>query len=953
MSDLLNDLKRSIEGEVRFDAITRKIYSVDASIYEVEPIGVIIPKNRQDIVNAIIIAKRHGVSIVPRGAGTGITGACLGQGLVLDLSKHLNKIIEVDYENEYVVCEPGVVQDQLNEALSEKGYRLGPDTSTGNRATLGGMIGNNAAGAHSLKYGKMVDVVESVDVILSSGETIKFRQLTPKGWNEKLSLDTAEGHIYRTIERIQKEYHDEIENRFPHIPRRASGYNLDELIKSPNPNLAKLIVGSEGSLGIITSVKLKIAKKPLVTGISLIHFHDMIEGMRTISKILLHQPIAVEMIDHHIINMGKLSPSLKNKLGWLQGNPQAVFAVEFEAPTKKEVKEKIDNFEAQMKQESIGYANSHLLSEEEMNNLWAVRKSGLGLLLSKRSYSRAIGFIEDISIAPEKLAEFMVKFLDCLKKHGKEAGVYGHVGPGCMHIRPFINLRDWEDLQHMLAIMEEVSALVLQFGGALSGEHGDGRVRSWTNPIMFGDKLYQAFKEIKEAFDPENELSQGNKVHGQSLLENLRMDPETKIHPIKTFLDFKQEGGFELAVDLCNGNGLCRKKEAVMCPSFQVTGDEYDTTRARAQTLRSIVNGRLPIESFTSPEVYDVLDLCLECKGCKTECPSQVDMAKMKAEFLYQYQQKHGYSLRSKIFGYVGEINKLASPFSSLFNWINRSALGQAMLERVGIATQRPLPQLTNRTFSKWFKDFPQTNFDKKVVLFNDTYTEYNHPEIGQAAVKILQGLGYGVIIPPWQCCGRPLISKGMLEQAKDKAAKLVENLHPYAQQGIPILGLEPSCILTLKDDFTSLLGSTNPQAIEVSKLCYTIDEFLYGLVQRNEFNLPFDDEERSVLLHGHCHQKALVGTKATMEVLKAIPGFTVAEIPSGCCGVAGSFGYETEHYPLSMQIGELKLFPAIRASNIETLLVADGMSCRGQITHGTSRRAFHLVEAIANKMKN
>lgn len=952
MKSLENDLKNNFKGDVHFDQLSKKIYSVDASIFEVEPIGIVIPKDKQDLLDALQIATEYKVATIPRGAATGITGGCLGKGLIIDTSKYLNKILEINIKEKYAICEPGVIQDRLNEALSPFGYRLGPDTSTGNRATIGGMLANNAAGARSLHYGRMVDHVESVEIALTGGRLMDCSLLDKSQWAAKIQQENIEGHIYREVARIQHQYREEIQHRFPKIPRHVSGYNLDQLLAESPINFSKLIAGSEGTLGIATQIKVKIAKKLKHTGLCVIHVKDMIGTMNDVISMLDFCPISLEMIDDKILEMGRLSPSVRNKLGWLIDKPQAVFVAEFEAETSQEVHKKLDAFSAKMKSLNIGYAHVLLDNTKEMNNVWDVRKAGLGLLLSKRTYNRAIAFIEDVSVAPENLALFMKEFCDYLKRVGKQAGIYGHVGSGCMHIRPYIDLRKPEEITQMVQIMSDVSDMVLRYSGALSGEHGDGLIRSWLNEKMFGKKLYQAFKELKAAFDPQNLMNPGKIVHGPHVTQDLRLSPDIKQVSISTFLDFSEEGGLELAVDMCNGNGQCRKAEKVMCPSFQVSGDEYDTTRARAQSLRAVINGRLPIEEFTGNALYEVLDLCLECKGCKTECPSQVDMAKMKAEFLYQYQEKHGYSLRSRLFGHIDTINRLSAPFASVFNCLSKTTFVKSILTWFGISPQRELPRLANERFSSWFKKQSQQPYQKKVVLFNDTYTEFNHPEIGKAAYAILSSLGYEIILVSGFCCGRPLISKGLLRQAKTKAHRLLKELLPFAKSEFPIIGLEPSCLSAIKDDFKGLIGTSHADLSTVINACTTLDEFLCKHLIDGKLPLPFIGGNSTVLVHGHCHQKSLVGTQPTLDALRGIPGFNVKEIDSGCCGVAGSFGYEKEHYEFSMKIGNLRLLPAVREASFDTIIVASGISCRSQIHHGSDRKAIHLAEAIANQLK-
>lgn len=950
MQTLEQELKDAIHGEVHFDEISRRAYSVDASIYEIEPIGIVVPRGKQDLIKTIKIAYSHGIPVIARGAATGITGGCIGKGLIIDTSKYLTHILSINFSREQARCEPGVVQDNLNAVLSPKGYQLGPDTSTGNRATLGGMTANNAAGARSLRYGKMVDHVEKVEMILANGDVVLFEEIDDSIWEQKRQQQDLEGEIYREIFRILQTYRQEILDHFPKIPRRVSGYNLDELVKPGPINLAKLIVGSEGTLGIISEITVKIVPKPKARGLCLLHFDDMISAMRWVPKILSFDPLSVEMIDDTIIKLGKQNPAMRGKMEWLQGDPKAIFAVGFEGDSPGQVEQKLINFTNEARKANMGYSQLFLNQPAQIENVWAVRKAGLGILMSKRSYNRAVAFLEDVTVSPENLAPFMDRFCQYLASKGKEAGIYGHVGSGCMHVRPFLDLRNPEELALMNEMMQDISSLLLEYGGAMSGEHGDGIIRSWLNPKMFGDKLYQAFVDVKTAFDPNHLMNPGKIVRPMNHLKHLRLSPETFTEHPQTFLDFTKEGGFALAVDMCNGNGLCRKKEGVMCPSFQADNDEYHSTRARAQALRAIVHGQLKVNNFSNKEVYDVLDLCISCKGCKTECPSQVDMAKMKAEFLYQYQETHGYSLRSRLFGHIGKVNRFLSPFAKVFNWLGSTLLAKQIQQWAGIAPARTLPRLASERFSKWFMHYKQPETaTKPVVLFNDTFNEFNHPEIGQAAVKVLNHLGYQVILPPWKCCGRPLLSKGMLKQAKEGAEQLIDTLHPYAAQGIPIIGLEPSCLLAIRDDFSDMIKGESLEVIQSH--CLTFDEFLAKLIDKGEFVLPFTNETLQVKVHGHCHQKALVGTKHILRILRSIPGLEVSEISSGCCGMAGSFGYEAEHYDFSMKIGGLVLFPAIEVSPNDTVIIADGTSCRSQIADGTERKAKHLAEFLNEQL--
>lgn len=955
MKGLEQELRDSIQGEVYFDTMTRHVYSVDASIFEIKPLGIVIPKNKQDLQRTVEIASHFHIPLTVRGAATGITGGCLGRGLILDVSKYLNQILKINIQEQYAICEPGVIQDDLNRMLAPAGYRLGPDTSTGNRATLGGMLANNAAGARSLRYGKMADHVQEVELLLADGKTLSFSSISEEEWKRKNQQGDQEGEIYRTLWRIKHEDEEEIKQRFPSIPRRVSGYNLDELLKHAPFNVSKLIAGSEGTLGIATQISMNIVPKPRATALLLLFFADLLDAFRPISELLTYHPLSLELIDDQIIQLGRASPLVRNQLEWLKGDPKAILIIEMEAETLQEAEDKVSYLLAQMNQQKIGYLRLPILHPDQMAHVWDLRKSGLGILLSKRTYSRAIAFLEDISIPPEQLASFMERFCSYLSIYGKQAGIYGHVGAGCMHVRPYLNLHDPSELILMRQMMLDISSLLLEYGGALSGEHGDGWIRSWLNPKMFGEKIMRDFQQIKTAFDPFNLMNPGKIIPLTDQWEDLRAKPGESLQSPKTFLDFKAEGGFELAADLCNGNGLCRKKEGVMCPSFQATHEEFHSTRARAQALRAIIHKRLPLNAFTSQGMYDVMDLCLSCKGCKTECPSQVDMAKFKSEFLYHYQEKHGYSLRSRLFGHIALLNSWMAPFARIFNCMNQWQIVKKGLERIGISSKRTLPSLALQRFSSWFAYYGQpSDLQKVVILFNDTFTEFHHPEVGQSAVRLLNNLGYRVLLSTRSCCGRPALSKGLLPTAQKQARRLIQRLWPYAQYGYPIIGLEPSCLLTLKDDYISLVQAKGEQARQLKQVldqCWTLDEFLAQLIDKGEFHFPIQSKEKRVKVHGHCYQKALGGMESTLKVLKAIPDFQVKEIPSGCCGMAGSFGYEKEHEAISMKIGELCLFPTIRACQPEEWIIANGMSCRHQIKDGTQRQAMHLAEALVKHL--
>ncbi len=819
-------LKEKISGEMRFDNINKKIYSIDASIYELEPLGIVIPRDEEDLFHILQIADEFKIPVTARGAATGITGACLGKGLIVDTSRYLNRILKIDIDGQYAVCQPGVVQDRLNEALSPHGYRLGPDTSTGNRATLGGMLANNSAGARSLVYGSMRDHIQEVKLALAGGDLFHCLPLEEEAFQAKLQLPTREGHIYRKTNQVLGQFAADIRAYTPDIPRHVSGYNLKGLLEDPSHNLSKLIAGSEGTLGIVTEMKVKISLKPRCTGLCLIAISTLIPALKHIPQMLSYHPLSLEMIDNRILTAAAKTPLAKST-HWLDPDAQAIFIAEFEGANLNEVREKLHHFSQAMKKAGFGYQVTLLTDQNEMQSVWDVRKAGLGLLLSKRSYSRAIAFIEDLSIAPERLAPFMQEFTEYLATQGKQAGIYGHIGSGCMHIRPYIDLRDPHEVILMRQMMVDVARLVKKYKGAMSGEHGDGLIRSWLNESFFGNALYQAFIEVKEAFDPHHRMNPGKIVRGPSPTENLRLSPETPVRKITTFLDFSEEGGIELAVDLCNGNGQCRKAEGVMCPSFQVSGDEYDTTRARAQALRNLIQGKIDLKSTGGKEIHGILDLCIECKGCKRECPSQVDMAKMKSEFLHAYQEQHGYLKRNRLFADLRHHNTRSSQAPQLFNFLANSSFGNLFKIWVVITTKRPLPELAHETFTVWFEKQPQTHFKKTVILFVDTYTQYNEPSIGKAACTVLNALRYNVRLVSQECCGRPLLSKGFLTQAKEQAQKLVNALSQSSQLTHPIIFLEPSCASAVRDDYQGLLGRQGEAYKTVRAYTYTLDEFL------------------------------------------------------------------------------------------------------------------------------
>ncbi len=964
MTDLYSELRRDLEGEVRFDKMTRQLYSTDASMYQIEPIGVVVPRHEDDLQAAVELARRHVVPVLPRGGGTSLAGQCVGEALMMDLSTHMNRILDLNLEEEWVKVQPGVVQDQLNRFLAPHGYLFGPDTSTSNRATIGGMTGNNSAGSRSVIYGKTLDHVIEVDAILSDASRVTFAPLEPEGMEAKLRGEGLEGHIYREVLRIAEENRAEVERRFPKLLRRVSGYNLDEMLKGPTPNLAKLLVGSEGTLAVSRAMKLKIVPMPKARAVMVVHFTDMIRAVETDEAVLAHGPSAAELIDRRIIRQAQASPLFEGKTGFLEGDPGAIVVVEFYGDSRAEVVDKLDKLETDLKRKKMGYAHVRAVEPHEQALVWELRKGGLGLLMGTRSEAKPVAFVEDTAVDPAKLPGFLTAFEEIVTRHGTTAGYYGHCSVGCLHIRPFIDLKRPDEREKMMGIFEEVATLVEEFGGTISGEHGDGLARSWLIERLFGPKLRQAFEDVKAAYDPTGLMNPGKIVDPPSPTDNLRLGDFYRNRLLETTLDFSRDGGFNFAVEMCNGNGQCRKLDAgTMCPSFQVTKDDRHSTRGRANAIRGLIAGTLNLGEFTGSGMYEVMDLCLECKACKTECPSKVDMAKIKYEFLHQYHRAHGTPLRTRLFSRPDLINRLGSAAAPLSNWMMAGPWKGLMQRCMGIAPRRRLPAFATQRFSKWFRGRPRNGASAgeagqgaerpKVVLFHDTFMEYNQPELGRDTVEILEAAGYEVVLAKRKCCGRALISKGLLDKARKFARHNVNVLKAFAEQGIPIVGVEPSCLLTIKDDYRDLLPG--PDTELVAAHVTTVDEFLAKLVRDGKLEFSGNGaggQPREVVLHGHCHQKALVGTGPTLEVLRALPGANVREVNSGCCGMAGSFGYEHEHYETSIAVGETRLFPDLRETPQDAVIVADGISCRQQIAHGVSRRARHLVEVVAEALR-
>lgn len=952
--DFANELRGSFSGEIRFDRFSRRLYSTDASIYQIEPLGVLIPRNHEDVAAAVALAGRYCLPLLPRGGGTSLAGQTVGAAIVIDYSKYMNRILEVNLEEGSARVQSGVVLDQLNSHLKNTGWQFGPDVSTSNRATIGGMIGNNSCGSHSILWGKTIDHVRELHILFSNGEEARFREADEELWKKKVSEPTFEGKVYRAVERLAGEHRSDILERYPKIMRRVGGYNLDSFLDFRKRNLSRLIVGSEGTLATYTEALVGLVPAPKLSALDIVHFSDLLQAMEATDEILALRPAAVELVDKMLLDLTRRQPAFARRMRFVLGDPAALLIVEFYGDSQDELDQKLRELDQRLKGRALGTAFVHASRPEEQADVWAIRKAGLGLLSSIRGDAKPIAFVEDTAVDPRNLAQYVSRFQKILAHHGTRAGFYGHASVGCLHIRPMINLKDEKQVWTMAAIAEAVKDLVVEFKGALSAEHGDGLLRSQWNRELFGDRLYGAFCQLKHEFDPAGIMNPGKIVEASSMTGHLRYGPSYSSVQLSTHLDFSREGGLASAVEQCNGMGACRKVDSgTMCPSYMATRDEEHSTRGRANLLRAVLSRALPHEEYTGRRLFEALDLCLECKACKTECPANVDMAKLKYEFLAHYNARHGVSLRSKAFGNIRRMSRLAAATAPVSNWILQSSVFRHTVQRaLGIHPARKLPRFAQETFQKWFeKHRASLSGDEtpEVILFNDTFTNYNEPPVGRAALRLLESAGLRVGLPEVGCCGRPLISKGLLGAAKEAARSNVARLLPFVRAGAWIVGCEPSCILTLRDDYPDLIPAVDTRQIAERSL--TLEEFLSGRLTEGRWKPSFIDRRQPILFHGHCHQKSLVGSAPALQLLRLPPGFEVREIESGCCGMAGSFGYEAEHFEISMRIGEMRLFPAIWGAPKETQIVASGISCRQQIFHGTGRSARHLAEVLADAL--
>lgn len=955
---ILENLNHKLSGNILFDDLHKTLYATDASVYRKIPLAVAFPKNETDLKILIDFATKNNVTLIPRTAGTSLAGQCVGDGIVVDISKHFTNILSFDEQAKTITLQPGIVRDSLNTFLKPFGLFFGPNTSTSNRCMIGGMVGNNSSGSTSIKYGVTRDKVLQIDAILSDGSPAFFKEITSTEFIDKTKEDSLEGKIYKSIydELSQEENQNEIKNEFPkpEIHRRNTGYAVDELLDSELfggekniINVAKLLAGSEGTLAFSTAITLQLDHLPPTNSIMVCsHFRSINESLKATVIAMKHNLYNCELMDKTILDCTKNNRELAKNRFFLQKDPEAVLMLEVAANTLPEAELLADKLIADLEKNNFGYHHPKVYGND-IAKVHYLRKAGLGALGNMIGDKKAVACIEDTAVTLEDLPNYIEEFTKIMDKYQQNAVYYAHAGAGELHLRPILNLKKKEDVFLFRKITTETAELVKKYKGSFSGEHGDGIVRAEFIPLMIGDKNYQLLRRIKKAFDTNNIFNKGKITDAFPMDKNLRYEVDRIEPEIKTFQDFSDSEGILRLAEKCNGSGDCRKPvEAggTMCPSYRATKNEKDTTRARANTLREFLTNSKEVNKFNHQELKEVFDLCLSCKACASECPSNVDIATIKAEFLYQYQETNGYSFRNKLFANNAKYNKLGSKLPKITNFFTNSLLAKKVL---GVATERSVPKLANETLESWLKKHQPKSSTKAVYLFNDEFTNYYDSEIGKDAVILLEKLGYEVKNIAHDESGRSHISKGFLKEAKTICNNNVAVFKDVISNEIPLIGIEPSAILTFRDEYIRL-ADDKTSAEKIAKNTFTFEEFLAKEVAKENIDLSlFTSEKKDIKIHAHCHQKVLSGTMSSFNVLNIPKNYTVTIMNTGCCGMAGSFGYEKEHYEVSMQVGEDTLFPKIRNCSAETEIAAAGTSCRHQIFDGTKRIAKHPITLL------
>ncbi len=972
MKDIFSSFSEIFEGEFHFDTLHKRLYATDASVYRKIPEAVAFPKNINAIKQLIKFASENKISLVPRTAGTSLAGQCVGNGIIVDVSKYMVDILELDEVNKTVRVQPGVIRDELNAYLQPYGLFFGPNTSTSNRCMIGGMVGNNSSGTTSIQYGVTRDKVLELTTVLSNGEEVTFSNLSNQEFQKKRNLHSLEGKIYQTIytELASEEVQEQIRREFPkpEIHRRNTGYAIDALIETTvfNPevttpiNLCKLLTGSEGTLAFTTAIVLQLDDLPPPSSAMIVAQYSTLKNcLNDINEVMKHDLYTCEMMDDVILNCTKKSKKYDSYRFFVQGEPKALLMLEVRASTDQYLELKLAKLQEGLKRTQLS-DSAPVLKGDEIKMALDLRKAGLGLLGNMVGDAKAVACIEDTAVALEDLPNYIKEFTALMENYKQEAVYYAHAGAGELHLRPILNLKTEEGVAYFRKITTDVAKLVKKYKGSFSGEHGDGIVRAEFLELQIGTENFKLLKRIKKAFDPTNIFNPGKITDAWPMDQSLRTNPGERQPEIKTLMDFSGSEGILKLAEQCNGSGDCRKTAEMpgaMCPSYHATKNEKDTTRGRANILREVLLSSDQINKFNSSDLKEAFDLCIGCKACGNECPSNVDMATAKAEFLYQYQAANGVSMSTTLLGKSSKYNKLASKFPSLANYIFKAKWTSKLVKNFsGIAHQRELPYISSKSFSKIHqksinKEFKNKIGYKNVLLFVDEFSNYLESDIAKDCYDLLVGLGYSVTVIDCLDSARALISKGFLLEAKEIVNKNISYLKDSVSENSPLIGIEPSAILGFRDEYLRL-ADDRLSSKKISENTYLIEEFLSAEIGKDRVtSAQFTSEEKRIKIHIHCHQKSLSNQKVTFDILNLPKNYTPTIITSGCCGMAGSFGYEKDHYHLSMEIGELKLFPAVRKASAETIIAANGTSCRHQINDGTQRKALHPVSILRNAL--
>jgi FAD/FMN-containing dehydrogenase/Fe-S oxidoreductase len=950
-SSFLNELVKIKTSEIKCSELDLALYSTDASLYQLKPVAVAIPSSQEDLITIVALAHQYKIPILPRGSATSLAGQTTNEALVIDFTKYFNKIIEINPDNKEAIVQPGVIRDQLNAETVKYGLHFAPDPATTSRATIGGMIANNSSGTRSIQYGKTIDHIKALKVLLADGTILNLSQKNPEEWEKLSSQNTQEGLIYKQFREIIFNHAEAIEKAYPKVLRRVQGYPLDEFVNCENWNLAKLFSGSEGSLGIIIEATINLEPIPKHRAAITLHYDDRLNAIREVKEMIAFDPAAIEMLDYNVFEKSvknNMTRELHQRL--IIGEPKATLSVEFFTLTQEELENKILSFLDWISKHSSAYAFPVLRTAKELEDSWSLRKNGLGLIMGDPEGRKPIPFVEDMAIPLEHLAEYIENILHLCHKKGVETILYAHASVGVLHVRPSLDMTKKEDIDLMKEISDEMFLLVKKYKGSWSGEHGDGRNRGHRLRDYFGEEVYQCLKDVKNIFDPAHIMNPGIIIDVPPMDKNLRYGPEYRDKKNNFVYHYRHDHSFEALVHNCSGVGACRNKTGgTMCPSFKATENEEDSTRGRANALRMAISGQMGFESLTDDKVLNVLDLCLSCKACKSECPSNVDMAKLKSEVLQKKYDAGKISLREKAILYnailAPELTGWKAPF---VNFVQSTTIFKYVAEKIlKTDRRRTLPSYAGETLEVWFQKYYTPGPGKpEVVLFADTYINYHEPETGKAAVKLLSDCGYNVILASVGCCQRPAISNGFLKEAKVAGTKVAEKLLPYINRGLKIVVCEPSCTSALIDDLPDLIDDVK-LSNALKNNVKAIDGFLSEALMNGEITGKFVSISDKILLHGHCHQKASFGTGGMKNIYSSTENTHCVEPDSGCCGMAGSFGYEVEHFDISKKIAESILIPEIQKTSEDTMIVANGFSCRHQISDFSGRKAVHWVESI------